>query len=185
MTRIYSSDVNRYIKSSLKNSLKKDAQSKNHKLLTEADLQAATYYHIRKKFKEDPSLVILNQVPVKTKGENKFPDLIVFRHTNRKLKPHILIEFKEKSAYSRRHINHDVEKLEQIEKGLPKVHRHIFFLSNEKGSVIKKKQKEENRYLSKNHPTINLVLFGPKEKLSHDRGSDWEKERSELKKWTK
>ena len=92
-----SSKLNYFIKKNLINKLRNDSQSKNHKLITEGDLQAAAYCHIRKILEKDKTWIISNQFPIKEKGEKKkIPDIVISRQTSKKpFRPHFFIEFKE------------------------------------------------------------------------------------------
>jgi len=178
-----SSKLNYFIKKNLINKLRKDSQSKNHKLITEGDLQAAAYCHIRKKLEKDKTWIISNQFPIKEKGEKKkIPDIVISRQTSKKpFRPNFFIEFKELKIYARKKIMKDVKKLEKIQKGEPKVFRFIIFISREGKKAIKKKRTEEKKFFEKYYPNITLLLFSPRENIDADIYDKWKKDYEEIK----
>jgi len=175
-----------FIEKRLINQLRTDSQSKNHKLVSEGDLQASAYFYIRKKLEKDKTWVISNQFPVREKGKNKkYPDLVISKQTSRKpFRPYFFIEFKERKSYARKKIMNDIKKLKNFEKGKEKVHRYIIFISLEGTKIIRKKRKEEKKYFEKKYPDITLLLFSPKERLDLDRYDKWKIEYEQIKKYS-
>lgn len=168
----YSQDktkIQNFIEKRLTKTLKKD--QKSFKILSEGDLQACVYYHIRKFITKNKikDWYIINKLPMGEKVESKkFPDIAIVysKEKGQKVYPSFLIELKEDYRnFKLTRIVHDLKKLT----ALTKKHKHNLEQTYFIYAVLDKKHtpKQINEIITENIPnrqngylvpiTINII----------------------------
>ena len=174
---------------------KLQADQKELKILSEADLQSCAYHHLSNFFakKKFSRWYILNQLPMGKKHQTKkIPDLVIARmRESGDVKPIFLIELKETEKYKKSAVVHDIKKLKGLLKKYKKWCEGCFFIYSvyddelDSEEILVKINIIRDKYLKRlqNKSKIFSIPVNVVHSLTHHNYDVWREKRLKLRKF--